>query len=862
MKELRPYQQSAIEAVSINLAKGIDKQLLCLATGLGKTFLSVKLVEQLGFKSVLWITHREELCNQSALAFIRDKFDESLSNYVDKIGFINYINEGGIFAGKDFKMGLIKASTFQPYGSVTVASIQTLHKRLSQLDPNQYDCIIVDECFPKGSLVDGTPIEKIKVGDFVRSYNHNTNKVEYKEVKRLFKKKVNCDLIRITLTNKTSFVCTENHPIYTKEFGYKDAKFISKHSCSLMINCLSLQNEILNKNTYSGMFNLQNGLCSKASSGKQDGLLLKKMQTTSFNKSGKNSYCNLLDLQKTRNIVWTKGIIKSEEWKKFSMFFRKLQERIFKNKNKELCNKNENKKSNVDGRSKRKNGFQNEGENLFRERRKWRTNETPANVIFSNRIGNGTSNRNSLCKRQISEPTELLQSRFSRPFCEISNRSGREDSQVEEMEIFRQEENGDFKCVRVANCEIYKRGSREFNEQMCEENYVYNIEVEDNHNYFVENTLVHNCHYGTTLLKKAVDYFSPRVRIGLSATPFRRDGVLMSDLFDEIVFNYGIAEGIKNGYLCEMDGIRVKTDISLDCVKTVAGELNQRELADEVNCYKRNKLIVNKYLEYAKGLQAIVFCVDISHCLDLLEVFKEMGVNAEAVSSDEERTGDRDLTIKRFKSRKIDVLINVEILTTGFDEPNVGCVIMACPTKSIVKYVQAVGRGTRLKDAEFVAKNGQKCVLLDIVDVTSKHSLINHWELDKGLPPEERVYITSENREKLIEARRVRIEGKHNKDERVQLLPILSPRFKTTIKSQELATQPQLDWLRALGYPVDEVAYTKENCREILGSLPAKKSDLEELRKLGYDTQQPITRNQASYTIWKHKNKQVKWNKQ
>src|SRR3990167_8557847 len=457
------------------MAKGNKNLLLCLATGLGKTFLSVKLIEQLGFKSVLWITHREELVNQSALAFIRDKFDDRFSDHVEKMGFINYINDGGIFGGKEFKMGLIKASTFQPYGSVCVASIQTLHKRLSQLDPNQYDAIIIDEC-----------------------------------------------------------------------------------------------------------------------------------------------------------------------------------------------------------------------------------------------------------------------------------------------------------------------------------------------------------HYGTTMLKKAVDYFSPRVRIGLSASPYRKDGVLMSDLFDNI--------------------------------KTIGGELNQKELAEEVNCPQRNILVKDSYLKYAEGLQALIFCVDIAHCLNLLEVFKSAGINAEAVSSDEERTGDRELTIKKFINRKIDVLINVEILTTGFNYENIGCIIQACPTKSLVKYIQSAGRGTRLKDAEFVAKNGQKCVLIDIVDNTSRHSLINAFNLDKELPPEERVYITSENREKLIEARRVRIEAKHSKDERIQLLPILSPRFKTNIAS-EPATEPQLKWLRDLNYPVDEVTYTKENCREILGGLPAKKSDIAELKKLGYNTQEPITRNQASYTLWKHNNK-------
>ena len=370
--------------------------------------------------------------------------------------------------------------------------------------------------------------------------------------------------------------------------------------------------------------------------------------------------------------------------------------------------------------------------------------------------------------------------------------------------------------------------------------------------------IIDECHGATAKTWiQSINYLKPKLLLGLTATPIRADGVSLGTVFDEIVYEYKLKDAIEQGYLCQIDAIRVKTNISLDSVKTTAGDLNQKELSEEINCYARNKLIVDSYLKYAKGRKAIIFCVTIQHCLDLLEVFLEAGIKAKAVSSNEELTGDRSITIKQYKEHKFDVLINVSIAGKGFDDPETSCIGNACPTKSYTKWAQGIGRGLRLKQGEF-----KDCVILDYVDNTSKHSLINAWNLDKGLPPEERVYITSDSREKLIEARRVRIEGKHNKDERVQLLPVLSPRFKTTIKSQELATQPQLDWLKVLGYDIENTTYTKENCREILGGLPAKKSDIAELKNLGFDVSQPITRNQASYTLWKHKNKQIKWNKQ
>jgi superfamily II DNA or RNA helicase len=85
-------------------------------------------------------------------------------------------------------------------------------------------------------------------------------------------------------------------------------------------------------------------------------------------------------------------------------------------------------------------------------------------------------------------------------------------------------------------------------------------------------------------------------------------------------------QGIKDGYLCELDGIRIKTDISLDNVRTTAGEFNQKDL-QVLNCHARNQLIVDSHFKYADGRQAIAFCVDVEHAMDLCEAFKSRGVN-------------------------------------------------------------------------------------------------------------------------------------------------------------------------------------------------------------------------------------------
>lgn len=488
-KSLRPYQELAINAIENALAKGISKQILCLATGLGKTYTAVQASKN--YNRVLWITHTEELLEQSALAFIRERFDDSLSSHIESIGYINYVKSGGLFAGGDFKMGVIKAADFYPYGNVVMASAQTIHRRLDKLDPNMFDLIIADEC----------------------------------------------------------------------HYSY--------------------------------------------------------------------------------SVTW----------------------------------------------------------------------------------------------------------------------------------------------------------------------------------------------------RKTIEHFSPTLLLGLTATPHRADGMPLGDIYDEIVFDYGIKEGIENKYLCELDAVRVKTTTSLDSVRTTAGELNQKDLAEEINNPQRNQLVVANYLKYAKGRQAIFFCTDVAHAMDLAVIFNEHGILCKPITGDEDITPDRSQSIKDFKNRKIQVLTNCMVLTHGFDAPNVGCVGMASPTKSLTKYLQCIGRGTRLKDEEFVNKFGQNCIILDYIDNTSRHNLVNAWELDKEKEPEDRVFITEEKREKLLAERKRKalLTIKREEDEKFSLLKIPKPKISKSIRMKEAASEKQLAWIASLGYDVVNDSYTKEMCSQIIMDLPATEKQRGLLRYKGYD---------------------------
>jgi superfamily II DNA or RNA helicase len=345
--------------------------------------------------------------------------------------------------------------------------------------------------------------------------------------------------------------------------------------------------------------------------------------------------------------------------------------------------------------------------------------------------------------------------------------------------------------------------------------------------------------FGAKTLYQGINHFTPRLKLGLTGSPYRTDGVLLGDIFDTIAFEYGMRDGIKDGWLCELDAVRIKTNVSLDKVHTSAGDFNKEELSNEINTLARNNLIAQSYLQYAKGRQAIGFGVDINHCMCLTEAFQQHGINAVAISSDEERTGDKNVKIKAYRNGEIDVLFNVNLLSKGFDHPDTGCAITAAPTKSLVRYLQGpAGRINRLKSPDYVAKFGQNAILLDITDNSTRHNIINAWGLDKGLPPEDRVFITSEKRAKLLLDREKRAAAKLNhtqeKDERVSLLQLPKVKISKSLRMSESATEAQLAVISRWGYDIANTHYSKEMVSEIFGKQSASLKTVEFLKYKGY----------------------------
>jgi superfamily II DNA or RNA helicase len=200
-----------------------------------------------------------------------------------------------------------------------------------------------------------------------------------------------------------------------------------------------------------------------------------------------------------------------------------------------------------------------------------------------------------------------------------------------------------------------------------------------------------------------------RLLLGLTATPFRTDGAPLGALFQAVTYRRSIAELIRAGYLADVRGIRVDTALDLSHVRVHHGDYDERDLSLAIDTPGRNRLAVEAWRTYGEGRRTVAFTVTVAHAQHLADAFREAGIPADWVSG-ELPAAERRRRLARLRAGEIQVLTNAQLLTEGWDEPSVACILMSRPTRSKAAYVQAVGRGLR----PFPGK--ADCLVLDLAD--------------------------------------------------------------------------------------------------------------------------------------------------
>lgn len=246
---------------------------------------------------------------------------------------------------------------------------------------------------------------------------------------------------------------------------------------------------------------------------------------------------------------------------------------------------------------------------------------------------------------------------------------------------------------------------------------------------FFKTIIVDEAHHAAApTYKRILDYYKPSLVVGVTATPQRGDNVRLTDVFDDVTYYITIQELMNANFLSGLRGYRVASDVDISDIPIRAGDYSERYLEASINIEERNDLIVRSYKELASGLKTLAFCATVKHAEDLRDTFRKEGVTSELVVGTTE-SAKRSAVFEDFRRGKIEVIVNVGVLTEGFDEPSVECIILARPTRSNLLYTQIVGRGTRLHPGK------QHCIVIDIADITKGKKPLGLPTL-LGLPPD------------------------------------------------------------------------------------------------------------------------------
>ena len=202
--------------------------------------------------------------------------------------------------------------------------------------------------------------------------------------------------------------------------------------------------------------------------------------------------------------------------------------------------------------------------------------------------------------------------------------------------------------------------------------------------------------------------------LGLTATPCRLNGKGFTDLFDVLVQSWDVPEFISKGRLATYDFVSIKSDgVTQRLIDSLQkrgadGDYQNKEMDMLLNKKPSIERLYRSLEEFGKDRKGIVYAINISHAQKITKLYQENGVKAIAIDSKTPAT-ERQQDIEAFKKGDIQVLVNVDIFSEGFDCPDVEFVQLARPTLSLAKYLQMVGRGLR------VAKGKKNCVIIDNV---------------------------------------------------------------------------------------------------------------------------------------------------
>lgn len=640
----------------------------------GKTVMGHLIAQQVGMRT-LWLTHTKALLDQSKAV-------------------------GELILGKGDRVGTITDGKVNPGRTITYATVQTM----ATLDPkkykDQYNCVIVDECFPGNTkITTPTGDKKLKslcIGDIVTSYNKDTGIFENKRITHVFKNPAH-NVVNVELSNGETITCTSNHPFYTKDGEWKCAESLGGKDYVMRL--------LRKRNRHEHKVKIE---CSK--------------------------------VQKRRSRILQLGLCK-ERWS---------QKGLDGRTQKEICGSHEKSKQGISRSDCGSYEEQQSHERPCYEKTRFGTaerNRTPSKNqmrkwMWSNSSATGTyvgtgKNGNGLFRISSSYKdgegniiSNLLQDRHSVAGTHDRNRSRRKLASAIGASSARQKERRVFEWIRVENVSVQKQTSDGTFGRLCEDGFVYNIEVADNNNYFANGVLVHNCHRVSktaesyTQFSYVLNNVAAEYKYGLSATPETHNGYGKSIFCNVGDIKHVIPQDVleDNGTIMpvEVRAIRTSWQYPKQAFKA-NGVLD----FDKAIPYLRSDPVRNDLIAHLIGDKpTLVLSNNIDHLCYIANALtaKQQGRACLVSTKHDEEVLTADILckhgskasaeyIEKMRSGELDIMFaTYQLAKEGLNIPRLEQVILAFPAVDENIIIQSVGRVARTCEGKNTA------ICYDIVD--------------------------------------------------------------------------------------------------------------------------------------------------
>lgn len=269
--------------------------------------------------------------------------------------------------------------------------------------------------------------------------------------------------------------------------------------------------------------------------------------------------------------------------------------------------------------------------------------------------------------------------------------------------------------------------------------------------------IVDEAHHATaSTYRRTIDYYrqNPALKVlGVTATPDRADEAALGQVYESVAYDYEILNAIDDGWLVPIQQQIVEVSgLDFSGIHTTAGDLNGAELARVMEEERNLHEIAGPTVEIVGDRRALVFAASVAHAEQLCNILNRHRDGCAGWVCGKTDKDERRKTLASFAAGKLQYVVNVGVLTEGFDDPGVEVVVMGRPTKSRSLYAQMVGRATRplpglvdgveTADERRAAIGGSRkpsCLVIDFAGNAGRHKLITSADILGGNVSDEAV---------------------------------------------------------------------------------------------------------------------------